>query len=140
MHVIDVSHELYKEQAAAVHEVLKEIGAETKPVITVYNKIDKLPPESMLAERLAQEEDTVCISAVKRLNLEALQQQIEKHLKSKAVEVTLEIPYAESAKAARLHETANVLSQEYSEQGTVLKVILPVEDLDGYNEYIVKSE
>lgn len=140
MHVIDVSHELYKEQAAAVHEVLKEIGAETKPVITVYNKIDKLPPESMLAERLAQEEDTVCISAVKRLNLEALQQQIEKHLKSKAVEVTLEIPYAESAKAARLHETANVLSQEYSERGTVLKVILPVEDLDDYNEYIVKSE
>ena len=54
--------------------------------------------------------------------------------------VTLEIPYAESAKAARLHETANVLSQEYSERGTVLKVILPVEDLDGYNEYIVKSE
>ena len=140
VHVIDVSHELYKEQAAAVHEVLKEIGAETKPVITVYNKIDKLPPESMLAERLAQEEDTVCISAVKRLNLEALQQQIEKHLKSKAVEVTLEIPYAESAKAARLHETANVLSQEYSERGTVLKVILPVEDLDDYNEYIVKSE
>ncbi len=140
VHVIDVSHELYKEQAAAVHEVLKEIAAETKPVITVYNKIDKLPPESKLAERLSQEEDTVCISAVKRLNLEALQQQIEKHLKSKAVEVTLEIPYAESAKAARLHETANVISQEYTEQGTLLKVIIPVEDMEIYNEYIVKSE
>ena len=74
VHVIDVSHELYKEQAAAVHEVLKEIGAETKPVITVYNKIDKLPPDSKLADRLALEEDTVCISAAKKLNLESLQQ------------------------------------------------------------------
>lgn len=140
VHVIDVSHELYKEQAAAVHEVLKEIGAETKPVITVYNKIDKLPPDSKLADRLALEEDTVCISAAKKLNLEALQQMIESHLKSKAVEVTLCIPYAETAKAAQLHETANVLEQEYTENGTVMKVILPVEDLEAYNEYILKSE
>lgn len=136
VHVIDVSHELYKEQAAAVHEVLKEIGAETKPVITVYNKIDKLPPDSKLADRLALEEDTVCISAAKKLNLETLQQMIESHLKSKAVEVTLCIPYAETAKAAQLHETANVLEQEYTENGAVMKVILPVEDLEAYNEYI----
>lgn len=140
VHVIDVSHELYKEQAAAVHEVLKEIGAETKPVITVYNKIDKLPPDSKLANRLALEEDTVCISAAKKLNLETLQQMIETHLKSKAVEVTLCIPYAETAKAAQLHETANVLEQEYTENGAVMKVILPVEDLEAYNEYILKSE
>ena len=140
VHVIDVSHELYKEQAAAVHEVLKEIGAETKPVITVYNKIDKLPPDSKLADRLALEEDTVCISAAKKLNLETLQQMIASHLKSKAVEVTLCIPYAETAKAAQLHETANVLEQEYTENGAVMKVILPVEDLDAYNEYILKSE
>jgi len=140
VHVIDVSHELYKEQAAAVHEVLKEIGAETKPVITVYNKIDKLPPDSKLADRLALEEDTVCISAAKKLNLEILQQMIESHLKSKAVEVTLCIPYAETAKAAQLHETANVLEQEYTENGAVMKVILPVEDLEAYNEYILKSE
>lgn len=140
VHVIDVSHELYKEQAAAVHEVLKEIGAETKPVITVYNKIDKLPPDSKLADRLALEEDTVCISAAKKLNLETLQQMIESHLKSKAVEITLCIPYAETAKAAQLHETANVLEQEYTENGAVMKVILPVEDLEAYNEYILKSE
>lgn len=140
VHVIDVSHELYKEQAAAVHEVLKEIGAETKHVITVYNKIDKLPPDSKLADRLALEEDTVCISAAKKLNLETLQQMIESHLKSKAVEVTLCIPYAETAKAAQLHETASVLEQEYTENGAVMKVILPVEDLEAYNEYILKSE
>jgi GTP-binding protein HflX len=140
VHVIDVSHELYKEQAAAVHEVLKEIGAETKPVITVYNKIDKLPPDSKLTDRLALEEDTVCISAAKKLNLETLQQMIESHLKSKALEVTLCIPYAETAKAAQLHETANVLEQEYTENGAVMKVILPVEDLEAYNEYILKSE
>ena len=139
VHVIDVSHELYKEQAAAVHEVLKEIGAETKPVITVYNKIDKLPPDSKLADRLALEEDTVCISAAKKLNLETLQQMIESHLKSKAVEVTLYILCGNS-QSCPVMKTANVLEQEYTENGAVMKVILPVEDLEAYNEYILKSE
>ena len=49
------------------------------------------------------------------------------------------IPYAETAKAAQLHETANVLEQEYTENGAVMKVILPVEDLEAYNEYILKK-
>ena len=46
----------------------------------------------------------------------------------------------ETAKAAQLHETASVLEQEYTENGAVMKVILPVEDLEAYNEYILKSE
>ena len=54
LHVIDVSHELYKEQAAAVYQVLDELGAKDKTIITVYNKIDKLPPDSGLAERLSR--------------------------------------------------------------------------------------
>ncbi|MBR2071182.1 MAG: GTPase HflX, partial [Phascolarctobacterium sp.] len=48
LHVIDVSHELYKEQSNAVYHVLDQIGAKDKTIITVYNKIDKLPADSAL--------------------------------------------------------------------------------------------
>lgn len=63
LHVIDVSHELYQEQSDAVYKVLEQIGAQDKPMITVFNKIDKLPSESALTQRLAQQENSVCISA-----------------------------------------------------------------------------
>ena len=59
LHVIDVSHELYKEQSNAVYHVLDQIGAKDKTIITVYNKIDKLPTDSALPTRLAQEENSI---------------------------------------------------------------------------------
>ena len=42
LHVVDISHPQAEEQIAAVDAVLKEIGAEGKPVLMVFNKIDKL--------------------------------------------------------------------------------------------------
>ena len=42
LHVVDISHPQAEEQIAAVNSVLKEIGAEGKPVLMVFNKMDKL--------------------------------------------------------------------------------------------------
>jgi GTP-binding protein HflX len=72
LHVIDVSHELYKEQSEAVYEVLKNIGAIDKTIITVFNKIDKLPEDSELLASLAEKENSVCISAKKGIGLDKL--------------------------------------------------------------------
>ena len=140
LHVIDVSHDLYKEQANAVYSVLEEIGAKDKTIITVYNKIDKLPPDSALAERLAQQENSVCISAKGGQNLGKLLELVAENLKLKTVEATLLIPYSETALAARLHETATVLSTEYAAEGTLLRVRLAAEQADSLEKYIVKGD
>jgi GTP-binding protein HflX len=42
LHVVDVSHPDHEEQVAAVVKTLGEIGAADKPVIMVYNKIDRM--------------------------------------------------------------------------------------------------
>ncbi len=48
LHVIDISHPDWQNQAQAVTAVLEELGAGAKPLINVYNKIDKLPyPEGV---------------------------------------------------------------------------------------------
>ncbi|MBR2139513.1 MAG: GTPase HflX, partial [Phascolarctobacterium sp.] len=113
LHVIDVSHELYKEQSNAVYHVLDQIGAKDKTIITVYNKIDKLPADSALPARLAQEENSICISAKANINLDKLLKLISENLKLKAVEEYFLIPYSDSAAAARLHNVGTVLEQEY---------------------------
>ena len=101
LHVIDVSHELYKEQAAAVYQVLDELGAKDKTIITVYNKIDKLPPDSGLAERLSKEENSICISAKARYNLDGLLALIAENLKLKAVDHDLAAYQGEFIKPLR---------------------------------------
>lgn len=139
LHVIDVSHELYKEQSNAVYQVLEQIGAQDKTIITVYNKIDRLPEGSALVERLSQEENSICISAKAGINLDKLLALIADNLKMKAVEEYFIIPYDASAAAARLHTVGTVLEQEYLAEGTKLKVRLSAEQLGEFEKYIAKS-
>ncbi len=140
LHVIDVSHELYKEQSNAVYHVLDQIGAKDKTIITVYNKIDKLPADSALPARLAQEENSICISAKANINLDQLLELIAENLKLKAVEEYFLIPYSDSAAAARLHNIGTVLEQEYLAEGTKLKVRLAADQLGEFEKYLSKGE
>jgi GTP-binding protein HflX len=136
VHVIDVSHELYREQSNAVYHVLEELGAKDKTIITVYNKIDKLPADSALPERLAQEENAVCISAKAGLHLDALLELIAENLQLKSVEETFLVPYSDSAAVARLHEAGTVLEQEYLAEGTLLRVRMEAEQVGDFAGYI----
>lgn len=139
LHVIDVSHELYKEQSNAVYNVLEEIGAKDKTIITVYNKIDKLPEGSGLAERLAKEENSICISAKGRINLDKLLELIADNLKMKSVEEIFLVPYSDSAAASRLHDVGTVLEQEYLADGTQMKVRLDADKLGEFEKYLIEA-
>ena len=137
LHVIDVSHELYKEQSNAVYKVLEQIGAKDKTIITVYNKIDKLPEDSALPERLAREENSICISAKGRKNLDRLLALIAENLKLQSIEADFMIPYSDTAIVSKLHEAGTVLGQEYLAEGTRLKVRLDAAQLGEYEKYMV---
>ena len=137
LHVIDVSHELYKEQSNAVYKVLEQIGAKDKTIITVYNKIDKLPEDSALPERLAKEENSICISAKKNLNLDNLLALIAENLKLQSIEADFLIPYSDTAVVSKLHEAGTVLEQEYLAEGTRLKVRLDAAQAGDYEKYMV---
>ena len=140
LHVIDVSHELYKEQSKAVYQVLNEIGVKDKTIITVYNKVDKLSDAAGLIHRLEQEENSICISAKSGLNTDKLLELIGENLNMKAVEAVFIIPYSNSDKAARLHNIGTVLEQEYLAEGTRLKVRLTAEAIGEFENYLSKGE
>lgn len=137
LHVIDVSHELYKEQSNAVYKVLEQIGAKDKTIITVYNKIDKLPEDSALPERLAKEENSICISAKKNLNLDKLLALVAENLKLQSIEADFLIPYSDTAVVSKLHSAGTVLEQEYLAEGTRLKVRIDASQAGDFEEYLV---
>jgi len=48
LHVIDISHPQWQHQEQAVTALLEELGVAAKPLINLYNKMDKLPnPEAV---------------------------------------------------------------------------------------------
>jgi GTP-binding protein HflX len=54
VHILDASHPQALSQAQTVQNVLRELGCEQKPTVTVLNKIEKVPTDFELA-RLAQQ-------------------------------------------------------------------------------------
>ena len=81
LHVIDISHPDWQNQAQAVTAVLEELGAGAKPLINVYNKIDKLPyPEGVAF--LARRPGSVVTSARTGTGLADLKHTIAESLKA----------------------------------------------------------
>ncbi|MBR1661478.1 MAG: GTPase HflX [Acidaminococcaceae bacterium] len=140
VHVIDVSHPLYKEQSEAVYRVLHEVGAQDKPVLSVFNKIDKLPEDSGLLEQLRAVPESVCISAKKQIGLDTLLEIIANHLKLKSAEVTLLIPYSDSGMAAKLFESGTVLAQDYAPEGIKMTVRMQTAEISRWEKFIVEGD
>src|SRR5690606_12026004 len=52
LHVVDISHPDFEDHIESVHHILKEIKSDDKPVLLVFNKIDRYQPEPFDEEDL----------------------------------------------------------------------------------------
>ena len=93
LHVVDIAHQQYEEQLNVVNKTLADLGAGDKPVITIFNKMDKYEEQAFdkwlepavkkeiledLKQRWQNETKGPCvfISATERTNLDSLRQTI----------------------------------------------------------------
>lgn len=135
LHVIDASHPRCQEQSDAVFRVLGELGAAGKPVITVYNKIDRLDSPH-LKDRLLRLEDSVAISALSRDGTDTLLGLIRSFLRRQSRDAVLLLPYGESGLLARLYDLGAVNAADYVESGIRVSVSLPPDEYDSFSNYI----
>jgi len=115
LHVIDVSHPLFEEHIAVVDHTLEEINASGKPVIYVFNKIDRLTDRSLLKELGLRYDHAVFISAERGINLTGLTAMILKLMEQHTAEHTITIAQSEYGTIAKLHEIADITGQEYED-------------------------
>ncbi|MGO3238779.1 MAG: GTPase HflX [Psychroflexus halocasei] len=55
LHVVDISHKNFEDHIESVNEIMKDIKAQDKPVIMVFNKIDAYEPEEIEQDDLETE-------------------------------------------------------------------------------------
>lgn len=77
LHVVDVSSPSYHEHMEVVSDTLKEIGADGIPMITVFNKIDKVEDPEELAMNLQKVNGpTIMMSAKTLYHLEEMREML----------------------------------------------------------------
>lgn len=137
LHVVDLSHPNADEQVAAVEEVLEELGAGEKTMVTALNKLDQLDlsdPEQAQRLELARQAypNPVAISARTGAGLDDLLMTLDRVLLDHMVEVTVLIPYARGEMVSRFYEYGNVLQESHTGEGTRIQGRLPVNLVSQY--------
>ncbi|RST08001.1 GTPase HflX [Streptomyces sp. WAC05374] len=120
LHVVDGSHPAPEEQLAAVREVIRDVGAVDVPEIVVINKADAADP--LVLQRLLRiERHSIAVSARTGQGIDELLALIDAELPRPRVEIEALLPYTQGALVSRAHAEGEVLSEEHTSEGTLLK-------------------
>ncbi len=123
VHVVDVSDEERAENARQVESVLQEIGADTVPSITVYNKTDLAGVEPRTERDHDGRVDRVWLSAHTGDGVEALRDAIQTRLSAVVTRRRLRLPPSAARLRALLYEHARVVGETaVDDGGAVLEV------------------
>ncbi len=124
LHVIDISLENFDDQITVVNETLKEIKADEKPVIMVFNKVDKLGNAELVHDLKLKYRDSVFISASKGINLSNLYKKIYSFVEDDLAEAVIKIPLSNGVYKIvnDLHSKVEVLKEEYLDDSIKIKI------------------
>jgi GTP-binding protein HflX len=140
LHVVDVSHPEAEEQIEAVDTVLKEIGAEGKPTLMVFNKVDQLNGNGDVLSRFRERHhNAVAISAINGEGLPGLMAELSTQLRPTREFIELAVPHDRPEVVARLHEVAQVVDRRYTGKKTRLKARIPPHLHGEFAPFIVRG-
>ena len=135
LHVIDAASPEADNQARVVEGVLDEIGAGGKPMINVYNKCDK----NISYVPAAGDGRSVFISARTGMGLDSLRDAIAETALGSKREYRLLIPYSEGGVLGALHKSEKILSEEFTPEGTEIRVLLDAVMYKKFSRYDADS-
>ena len=131
----DASDPDCEEKLETSRELLKNLGAENKPVITVYNKCDIAESAYLMPVN----RNSVKISAVTGVGLPLLLETIARNMPEQTAEINVVLPYKETALAAWLHEKAQVKSETYEEDGVHVTAVVAKSALHRFVPFLVRE-
>src|SRR5690242_16154921 len=115
LHVIDASQPTWEEQRVVVEQVLEELGVGDRPRLLVFNKIDLLDEETLLAlqERISRlVKNAVFVSAVHDGGLEPLRRALGMAIRARRPLTEIRMPATDGKLLAEIHRGAEVLDQK----------------------------
>ena len=130
VHVLDASEPELERLCDTTLEVMTELGAAEKPVLTVLNKIDLVDDPQRLRALEAQFPEAVSISAKSGEGMDALHHKFVDYLSRAVSRRRYRIPQHRGDLVSLLHAEAKVLETSY-EGNDVLVVVLVSNELEG---------
>ena len=94
LHIVDISSPQAEEQIEAVNVVLDELGVADKPMLMVFNKIDRVTAPGLAKRLTEQYPNSIVVSAKTGEGFEAFTAELGKHLRPVREMLELRIPHS----------------------------------------------
>ncbi|MFA5199822.1 MAG: GTPase HflX [Candidatus Omnitrophota bacterium] len=122
VHVLDISDSRFYQHNQAVLEVLEEIGAQDKTILTALNKIDLIEDRSWFEITKKDFPDSVALSAKTGENTAALISRIENHFLGLLIDLNIIIPHSHMELVDFFHRNAKIHKTEYLPDGVKMNL------------------
>ena len=123
IHVVDASNPQMDEQMFVVYQTLKELGVQSKKIITLFNKQDKTSGEQIFRD--FQADDVLKMSGKTGEGLEEVKQVMEKILTENQIYLERNYGYQEAGKIQLIRKYGQLLAEEYTPEGIYVKARVP---------------
>ena len=123
IHVVDSSSPQMETQMHVVYETLRELGADKKPVITVFNKQDLLEEKRNFRDFVA--EQSICGSAHTGAGMEELKNAITDVLRAQKIYIERLYPYEKAGLIQLIRKKGELLEEKYQEDGIFVRAYVP---------------
>lgn len=126
LHVVDASNPNMDQQMYAVYETLRQLEIQDKPIITVFNKVDKLEEIPVLKDLRA--DAAIFISAVKETGFDSLLEIIEDKLRARQIYIEGVLSYKDTELLADIRTYGQLIEEKYKEDGIWIKAYVRKQD------------
>lgn len=125
LHVVDCSNPQMDKQIQSVYETFHQLGVDDKPILTIFNKIDRVDKERILKDEKA--ERTVQISAKENIGIEHCLHIIEEELTKQHCYIECICPYDKAHFIQYIRKYGQLLEEDYRENGIFIRGHMPKE-------------
>lgn len=124
LHVVDFAAPSWDVQRDAVLETLQTLGAQEKPCLTVFNKLDLIRDRALAEAELEEWPNSVAISAATGEGIDEMKAAIVRMVREHLGFVRALVPYAHQSLVDECYRYGRVLKAEYRDEGVYLEAEL----------------
>ncbi|MFY9612813.1 MAG: GTPase HflX [Tissierellaceae bacterium] len=139
LHVVDASNSDIDIQIKTTIEILKELEVSDKPIITVFNKMDRTDIQSLIYESNLVGEK-IFISAKNDVNIDKLKLLIQEKLPQEYKYILMKIPYDKQTILNYFMNNYEIENLRHEEDGTYFDLAINILDYERYKDYIVNPK
>jgi GTPase len=140
IHVLDASQPEVMEFYNTTIRVLTDLGADTKQMLVVLNKIDKVSDSAALFALRRHFPDAVSISAQTGEGMPELIDRISEFVARGTVTISLRLPSERADLLARLHREGSVHDLQYGDGFTLVAATIPTRSLEVFSPFIAVAD